>query len=454
MKKSYPYIFEKGSKKHICPACGHKRFVRYVDKETGDYLPEQYGKCDRADNCGYFLNPYTDGYVRKLDADDPHNVKMDAKQYARAREKPTKKMVNIPVEVLRKTFNERFYRNNVFLQNLLTNVPYPFDNTDVSKVTGLYYLGTSSYGHNIGAVTFPFIDESSNIRAVQVKQFDSNNKTTHTTFLHKIIEGNYRQSNTPIPKWIREYNEQDSMVSCLFGAHLLNDYKYNAIALVEAPKTAIYGTLYFGFPENTSNLLWLAVYNKSSLNYERLKVLKGRTIIVFPDLSNEGKTFNEWQEKIKLIAEKMPGTKFKMSNLIEKFAPEQDRINGNDIADYLIKLDWRNFRNEVTEIPVEVSNVSNVENEPVKKTIIAEVEREIYSTTQSWNTEILKLETFFENSNLPKQIELSNFEKIFDVRYYVEKCLKRVKANNGNPAYLPYLIYLKSLMVRLNNKVP
>lgn len=449
MKKSYPYIFEKGSKKHICPACGHKKLCRYVDKETGEYLPEQYGKCERIDSCNYFVNPYKDGYGSKSEANNPHSLY--AKQYTRAPEQPANKMVNIPVEVLKQTLNERFYRNNVFLQNLLKNVPYPFGNTDVSKVIELYYLGTTSYSYNIGAVTFPFIDESNNIRAIQVKQFDNSNKTIDTTFLHKIIEGNYRQSNTPVPKWIREYNEQDLKVSCLFGAHLINEYKYNTIALVEAPKTAIYGALYFGFPDNTSNLLWLAVYNKSSLNYERLKILKGRTVIVFPDLSNGGKTFYEWQEKIKLISEKMPGTKFIMSNLIEKFAPDQDRIKGNDIADYLIKLDWRNFRKEVTEIPVEVSNE---ENEPVNKTIIAKVEREIYTTTQSWNTEILKLETFFENANLPQQIELSNFERITDVRYYVEKCLKTVKANNGNPGYLPYLITLKSLMARLKIKVP
>jgi hypothetical protein len=36
------YSLEKGSKKHHCPDCGKKRFVRFVDIETGEYLPEQF----------------------------------------------------------------------------------------------------------------------------------------------------------------------------------------------------------------------------------------------------------------------------------------------------------------------------------------------------------------------------------------------------------------------------
>jgi hypothetical protein len=64
--QQHRYSLEKGSKKHHCPDCNKKTFVLYIDTETGDYLPEQYGRCDRESNCSYHLNPYLDGYAKAI----------------------------------------------------------------------------------------------------------------------------------------------------------------------------------------------------------------------------------------------------------------------------------------------------------------------------------------------------------------------------------------------------
>ena len=193
-------------------------------------------------------------------------------------------------------------------------------------------------------MTFPFIDVNQNIRAIQVKQFDEANHTTGTDFLHSIIEKHYTRNNMPLPEWLEGYNRNETKVSCLFGEHLLNRYPHNPIALVEAPKTAIYGTLYFGFPEQPTDLLWLAVYNLSSLNLDKCRALKGRTVYLFPDLSKDGKAFELWSKKAKEIERQLKGTRMVVSDLLEQLAPQQDKEQGKDLADYLIKQDWRRYR--------------------------------------------------------------------------------------------------------------
>ena len=46
-----------GKKKHTCPNCGKRTFVKYIDNRTGQYLADHIGKCDRADKCGCWNKP-------------------------------------------------------------------------------------------------------------------------------------------------------------------------------------------------------------------------------------------------------------------------------------------------------------------------------------------------------------------------------------------------------------
>jgi hypothetical protein len=348
MANEYRYQLEKSSKKHHCPKCNKRTFVRYIDCTTGNYLPNEYGRCDRESNCSEHLNPYLDGYAKMIQnqGQGQYFEHWQRKPKAPTKAAPKPAPVFIPVEILKQTLQPKGYEQNVFIQNLLNRVAFPFEPKDIEKIISMYYLGTVSNGYRLGAITFPFIDMQNNIRAIQVKQFDQNNHTTGTDFLHAIIEKHHAKNNKPLPEWLAAYNKNELKVSCLFGEHLLNKYPFNPVALVEAPKTAIYGTLYFGFPEQQENFIWLAVYNKSSFSLDKLKVLKGRDVCTFPDLSKDGNTFNEWQRKAKDIEKQLQGTRFIFSDLLEQLAPEPDRQQGNDIADYLIKLDWRNFQRQ------------------------------------------------------------------------------------------------------------
>ena len=321
----YRYCLDKSSKKHNCPQCNEKRYVRYIDRLTNMYLPIQYGRCDRVNNCNYHQNPYT----------DKNDKKISFKPFKHIKSQPIP--VHFNPQALIDTLDN--YENNTFIQNLLHSIPFPFNVDDVIKVIEQYRLGTVGT-----AIAFPFINEDNNIRAIQVKNFDKNNNTTNTTFLHSILKK--RQTS---PKWLDEYidyGKENKFVDCLFGAHLLKKYPNNPVALVEAPKTAIYGNLYFGLPYTPDKHLWLAVYSRDTFTFDKVKALSGRKVIVFPDLSKDGSTFNLWKRKAEEFERALPGTNFIVSDFLEKTASDEDKKNGNDLADYLVRFNWNEYRNQ------------------------------------------------------------------------------------------------------------
>jgi len=464
--QSYRYILEKSSKKHLCPECGKKRFVRYIDTQTGEYLPEQYGRCDRESKCSYHLNPYLDGYAKMIWEQEQKvtgvtKVTIQKQKYFFTQPKPqlNPEPVFFDFETFKQTLQPERYEMNTFIQNLFYHVKFPFEVEEVTKVIELYRLGTVANGYRAGAVTFPFIDIKGNVRAVQVKQFDEHNHTTGTDFLHSIIEKHHTQNNKPLPEWLEAYTKQDKRITCLFGEHLLSKYHSNPVALVEAPKTAVYGTLYFGLPETPDSLIWLAVYNKSSFSFDKLKVLQGRFMCVFPDLSKDGSTFKEWETKAKEYENRLPGTRFIFSDLLEQLAPERDKSEGNDLADYLIKQDWRLFRKRnIQEQPPQpepkkvtgVTKVTHQQNiifshvEPLPKVEVFKTER--IEQPQNWSNDIAELENYYASIKLPTQpVKLNRCSTITDCSLFIESHFATVKGNNGNRTFLPYLNRLQEL---------
>jgi glutaredoxin len=335
-------------KKLNCPYCGAKKhWQRYIDIETGEVLSEEHGRCDNTDKCGKWVKPKDTGYAKMIweqERGNPWNLQNNWKpQSKKVITQPTAEPVFFDFETFKRTLQTDRYERNTFVQNLLENVSYPFEVEDVTKVIQLYRLGTVSKGYRAGAITFPFIDANNNVRTIQVKQFNETNHTIGTDFLHSIIEKHHTGNNKPLPEWLEAYTKQDKLVSCLFGENILSKYSDAIVYLFESPKTAVYSTLYFGHPL-ISNIICLAVYNKSSFSFDKIKALKGRDVYVFPDLSKDGNTFKEWETKAKEYESRLPGTRFIFSDLLEVLAPEKARSEGDDLADFLIKLDWRTFR--------------------------------------------------------------------------------------------------------------
>jgi len=107
------------------------------------------------------------------------------------------------------------------------------------------------------------------------------------------------------------------LTQSLYGEHQLRTMPTATVAIVEAPKTAHVGSILL--PE----LVWVAVDSLSGLTAERLRPLKGRNVILFPD---EGKGFSVWSAKIEEIAREV-GFNYRVSSIME------GKGDGADIAD-------------------------------------------------------------------------------------------------------------------------
>ncbi len=477
MNNGYRYILETGSKKHLCPDCRKKSFVRYLDTETKQYLPDIYGRCDHESKCSYHLNPYKAGYGTNEPKEHEHRLKP----------KPQPRPVHyLPEAILTATLKD--YEKNTFIQNLLKLAPVE----DIERVISLYRIGTIGKGERAGAVTLPFIDKAGNIRTIQAKQFSETNHTQSTDFVHSIIARHHTNRGEAVPVWLQDYTKNEGFVSCLFGEHLLNKYPLNPVALVEAPKTAIIGTLYYGLPETPGALLWIAVYNKSSLTLDKCKALQGRKVVLFPDLN----AFELWNTKAQELKAKLPGTRFVVSDLLEQNATESERTAGLDLADYLTRFDYRLFRKEPEPFTPEFKPLALInkpftqtqeqsnpqasksthseaiqEPEPIRDQLSEPITKSENSekhenetkhyfeqkTTrsnpqpESWHKEIEILEAYFNDTPLPEgTFNLSQWETITDLPKFILSHLETLKRYNGNHTFKPHLQRLQRMKEYLN----
>lgn len=332
---AYRFTFAKG-KKETCPSCNQKRkYRRYIDLETKELLPYQYGKCERVESCRYHLNPYLDKYHLKGN-DYSFNYTM-----IKAIHRP--KVYHLPDEVLEST--KEGYNINSFVVNLMHNVPYTFDEVDIQKLIDLYQLGTINTGYMKGAITFPYINYENKLRAVQCVTYDKDNHRKQMTYIHSLVRKQKEIRNEVIPEWLENYELNDKKIDCLFGEHLLKEFPYNPIAIVEAPKTALVATLYYGFPDNPFNYIWLSATMLKGLSLDKFKHLSQRKVVLYPDTSKDGIAYKEWTNKAKLIQDEYPEINIKVSDYLENVSTDEQKQKGIDLADLLINLDWKLYRN-------------------------------------------------------------------------------------------------------------
>lgn len=296
----YRYSLEKGSKKHNCPKCNKRTYVRYVDNNSNEYLSYEFGRCDRENKCGYKQSP-------KGEFKNTYEVKYT----------PPRPTSFHPYRLV--TESGQNFKENNFIQFLKTIIT----TKELEKVILKYLIGTSKYWN--GATIF--------------WQIDSNQKVRHGKIMLYNTETGKRVKNETGKSFINSVRnvlklKKFNLKQCLFGLHLINERETKTIALVEGEKTAIIMSVFK--PE----YIWLATGSKQGFKYEMLKPIKNYNIISFPDKSE----FNDWQSKAIELNEF--GYKIIVSDLIEK----NDFPPGTDLADvYLEQLKIKINKDPVKE---------------------------------------------------------------------------------------------------------
>lgn len=381
--KPYRYQLPRKAIKVNCPDCGprhRKTLSRYVDTQTGEPLPEPYGRCDRESNCGYQLSPYDKGPSGMSYADgvrernqmppipkaffrtagkwkrnyvsregvvsglqDPliGATREEAEQVAKyifdrptptTQPTPPAPVYTLPDEVVKASLSH--YTQNQFARLLERQ----FGATTAMGLLQQFQIGTSAYWP--GACVFWLIDELGRARSGQVVCFaddwhkarytdhNSEAKVCISSASHGLLR-RYKQQGQPAPDWLTDYHEKAPRWPVLFGLHQLATASTDQpVAIVEAPKTAVVcSALIPGF-------VWLAVGALSYLNAERLAPLRDRAVKLFPDLSKDGTAFARWSR----VAESLnkQGYQISVSDYLESRATDEQKQAGLDLADFLL----------------------------------------------------------------------------------------------------------------------
>jgi hypothetical protein len=286
--------------RHHCPQCGSKTktFSRYIDTQTLEYLGDTVGRCSREHNCGYHYTPkqYFDNHIEAGVTTAYHN----------AIDLPLLGPSIIPKKIVKCTLTA--YDHN----NLVLWLCKQFGEGTAFELAERYCIGTSN--HWPGATIFWQIDTAGKARTGKIMLYDVatgrrvKQPFNHIHWMHKLEYAGF-------------YLKQ-----CLFGEHMLAHEPGKPVALVESEKTALIASVHL------PQYLWLATGSLHNLSAEKCQVLKGRKVILYPDVN----AHTQWQQKATDLQLLIHKTRFEVSDFLELNATDKERKEGWDLGDYLV----------------------------------------------------------------------------------------------------------------------
>lgn len=331
------------SSRHECPKCHDKKSFTYYLGDDGEPISPICGKCDHENNCGYHYTP------KQFYNDNPNQrPKMTNNFKQTIQAQAPKPPCSIPF---------RYVKRMASYQSAFCRFLYGLFGADIlAYLMALYAMGATDR-----KIIFWQIDISGKVRTGKIMAYKNDghrNKERFPNWVHSVLG----KQGLLGKDW--------ELSQCLFGEHLLS-WKMNkgkTVAIVESEKTALICAAVW------PQFVWLATGGKNNLQPEKLKVLEGRKIILYPDTDTKGlddpqSTFNQWSTKAKALPE---SCQYKVSDLLEKQATPDQKAKGIDIADWIVdEIQSERLKPHLTN---EMAAILLAERNPIVGKMISELD--------------------------------------------------------------------------------
>lgn len=301
--KTFRFILEpyKGiGTRHSCPCC----FTRYIDTENLIKFPEYVGRCNREHKCGYHFRP------RQYFEQNPDIKGLEVK--IRSRPQCAQPKTPPPVSYIDESIVKRscsnYHRNKLF--RFLSS---KFGNDPTLALMKRYCVGTAKFWP--GATLFWQTDYHGKVRTGKI-------------MLYNPSDGKRIKHPHNLISWVHSLNgfQNFNLKQCFFGEHLLTQEPNRPVAIVESEKSALIAGFYM------PQFLWMASGGKHGcFNEESFRVLKHRTVVLFPDLG----ALDGWLLKARQMQK--AGISVEVFDYLEVNATSRQHNESLDIADYLLQ---------------------------------------------------------------------------------------------------------------------
>lgn len=289
------------------------------NRQSAEFCP-----CGKSNYDGKF-SPYVGykdkGHCHSCDKNFfPDSPKIEQSRKERKAKPPVVEPSFISREVLKQSLG--LYDQNTLIQFISKLT----DEETVVRIRKDYLIGT--YRFWSGSTVFWQIDVLGRVRDGKIMQYAI--RPDERCFIGQNC-GRVKTNKPPI-LWVHKLmNAKDyKLKQCFFGEHLLVMFPERKVGILESEKSALIATAYH------PDVIWLSSGGAGGLSEEKAKVLEGRNVTLFPDLGK----FEEWKEKANMMKKLLPKAVIKTSDLLERIATDEERSQGLDLADFLIRNEW------------------------------------------------------------------------------------------------------------------